>query len=73
MGAQDLIREAFKKIDLLKRHRALMDIEGYDKKQYHELQTYKALEQLELHLRAINKELRDEEQSDSIPLKVINK
>lgn len=59
MTKQDLIREAFKKIDTFKRHRALYDIESFEKRSFHELQMYKMIDQLELSLRAINKELRE--------------
>lgn len=59
MTKQDLIKEAFRKIDMFKRHRALWDIEGFDKRSFHELQMYKMIDQLELSLRAINKELRE--------------
>lgn len=66
MGKEELITESFGYINSFKRHRALADIKQHDKN-YHELQMYKMIDKLELSLRAINKELRDEtkeEQND---------
>jgi hypothetical protein len=56
---QDLIKEAFDQLNRFKRHRALSEIKPFPEKQYHELQMYKAIDQLELALRAINKDMRE--------------
>jgi hypothetical protein len=65
MTKADLIHEAFGHINTFKRHRALKDIEGYNKKDFHELQMYKKIDQLELALRALNKGIREEEGIDT--------
>lgn len=65
MTKQDLIREAFSAINNFKRHRALLDIKGHSEKEYHELKMYKMIDQLELALRAINKDLRGETEAET--------
>lgn len=58
---QDLIKEAFNQLNDYKRHRAKTNIarakeKNEDKAQYHELRQYKAIDELELALRAIQRE-----------------
>lgn len=60
MTKADLIHKAFGFINNFKRHRALREIEDYSKREHHELQMYKQIDQLELTLRALNKEIRQE-------------
>lgn len=57
MSANELIQEGFSYLNSFKRHRALREIKTNDT-QYNELQMYKMIDKLELTLRAINKELR---------------
>lgn len=60
MSTKDLIAEAFTLINSFKRHRALQDIKPTkEDKQFHELQMYKKIDELELSLRAIQKDLRE--------------
>ena len=59
MGKEELIQEAFGALNSYKRHRALFEIKSHDR-QYHELQMYKMFDKIELSLRAINKEIRQE-------------
>lgn len=61
MDKHELIQQAFNAINNFKRHRALMEIKLYQEKPYHELQMYKMIDQLELALRAINKDIRETE------------
>ena len=58
MTKEDLITEAFGALNSFKRHRALADIKPSDKS-YHTIQMYKMVDKLELSLRAINKEFRN--------------
>jgi hypothetical protein len=57
---QDLIKEAFNQLNSYKRHRAKTGIarkeKNEDKAQYHELRQYRAIDELELALRAIQRE-----------------
>ena len=63
MSTHDLIQEAFGYLNSFKRHRALAQVKETDK-QYNELQMYKMIDQLELALRAINKDVRGGKTSD---------
>lgn len=65
MTTQDLIQQAFRSIDTFKRHRSLKELESYDKRDFHELRMYKMIDQLELSLRAINKDLRETKDVDN--------
>lgn len=59
MTTQDLIQQAFRSIDTFKRHRSLKELEGYEKRDFHEVRMYRMIDQLELSLRAISKDLRE--------------
>lgn len=62
MSTQDLVAEAFTLLNSYKRHRALKDIKpDRTEKQYHELQLYKKIDELELALRAIQKSIREQQ------------
>lgn len=63
MSKEDLIQEAFGYLNSFKRHRALVDIKQHDR-QYHELQMFKMVDKLELSLRAINKEFREDKPNE---------
>lgn len=58
----ELIQQAFRTVNKFKRHRTLMSstLEGKDKL-YHELAMYKQFDSLELTLRAINANEREED------------
>jgi hypothetical protein len=58
MTKEDLITEAFGYLNSFKRHRALFEIKPHDKA-YHELQMYKMVDRLELSMRAIKKDMRE--------------
>lgn len=62
MTKQDLIKEAFNSINAFKRHRVKMNIDKANNRhqdvQYHELKQYQYIDNLELALRAIQKEIR---------------
>jgi len=66
MEAKELVEEAFGYLNSYKRHRALVEIEGYDRKEFHELARYKNIDKLELALRAIKKELRESERETAV-------
>jgi hypothetical protein len=59
MGKEELITEAFGYLNSFKRHRSLFEIKPHDK-MYHELQMYKMVDKLELAMRAIKKEMRND-------------
>jgi hypothetical protein len=65
MGANDLIQEAFGALNSYKRHRALREIKVNDRI-FHDLQMYKMIDKIELALRAINKELREQNDDANI-------
>jgi hypothetical protein len=58
MTQQDLVQEGFTYLNSFKRHRALAEIKQNDRN-YHTLQMYKMIDNIELTLRAINKEIRE--------------
>lgn len=62
MDKAELVQTAFGAINSFKRHRALMEIKPYQEKPFHELQMFKMIDQLELALRAINKDIRESEE-----------
>lgn len=57
---KDLVQDCFKAVNNFKRHRAMADSKPQER-DYHELKMYKQIDQLELCLRGLNKDLRDEE------------
>lgn len=61
----DLCRQAFKAINAFKRHRTLANstTDGKDKL-YHELQMYKQFDSIELSVRAINANEKQEEETE---------
>ena len=61
MGKVELMEEAFGLLNAYKRHRALHNMRetATQDRQFHELQMYKKVDQLELALRAIQKEIRE--------------
>jgi hypothetical protein len=60
MTRQDLITEAFNKLNSFKRHRAKENIankeKNRDRADYHKLRAYQDIDELELALRAIQRE-----------------
>lgn len=61
MSTQDLISEAFTLLNAYKRHRALADIkQTREEKNFHDLMKYKKIDELELALRGIQKEIRNQ-------------
>lgn len=59
MSKAELVQQAFNALNNFKRHRALAELYPSER-QLHELQMYKMIDHLELALRAINKEVREE-------------
>lgn len=59
MSKAELVQQAFNALNNFKRHRALAELYP-NEKQFHELQMYKMIDHLELALRAINKDIREE-------------
>lgn len=59
MTREELIQEGFAALNNFKRHRALSDIKSLPQDRiFHELQTYKMMDRLELALRAINRDIK---------------
>lgn len=55
----DLMNDAFAALNNFKRHRAMHESKP-DERSYHELKMYKMIDQLELTMRGVNRQLKDE-------------